>query len=88
MKNSLEKFVCGLYGGKTPGISELRYLNFLCAKSGDIGPNQLPPSRQSLHMQVLRACYQTYIWKHSLVTQQGIRSPIRRGCNGMYGMQV
>ena len=76
LEKSLEMFVCELYGGKTSDISELRYLIF-CAKSGGIGSNQLPPSRQSLHTHVLRACYQTYIWKHSLVAQQDVQPPKR-----------
>ena len=65
------------YGGKTSAISELRYFIFFCAKSGDIGSNQPPPSRQSLHTHVLRACYQTYIWKQFSSTRCTTSNRIR-----------
>ena len=75
---TLETFVCQLYGGKTSDVSDLRYLIF-CAKNGNVGSNQLPPSKQSLKAHISRANYQTYIWKHSLVAQQNIADPIGLG---------
>ena len=79
VETTLEKFVCQMYGGgKTADVSDLRYLIF-CAKSGDVGSNQLPPSKRSLRAHILRTNYQTYIWKHSLIAEQNIADPIGNG---------
>ena len=75
----LEEFTSKLYGSKkTSDISELRYLLF-CAKRSEAESYQLPPCQHCLRKHVLRANYQTYIWKNCLSLCPVIPSPIGNG---------
>ena len=72
----LEEFTCKLYGSKkTSDINELRYLLF-CAKKCEAESYQLPPCQHCLLKHVLRANYQTCIWKSCLSLCPVIPSPI------------
>ena len=73
-QETLERFVCQLYGSKTNNISDLRYLMF-CAKGGEISSHQLPPSHKSLYKHILRANYQAFIWRCSLTKMENIPHP-------------
>jgi len=55
----------------------------LSARPSGIGLSLLPPCRSSLRKHVLRANYQTFLWKHAHIADLCIPSPI--GCGWTVG---
>ena len=52
-----------LYGREgITDVNKLRYATF-CAKKGELDSHQLPSSRHWLFKHILRANYQTLVWK-------------------------
>ena len=61
----LEKFVCRLYGHKLSSVNELRYKMY-CSKNGKIESEMLPPCQNALKQHMLRANYQSAVWRRAL----------------------
>ena len=61
----IEKFVCKLYGHKVSSVNELRY-KLYCSKNWKIKSEVLPPCENPLKQHLLRANYQTAIWRRTL----------------------
>jgi len=59
----------------TDNINELRYRLF-CTKKGNIDSSQLPPCVDCLFKHAVRANFQAVIWKRSLQSCQGTRTPL------------
>lgn len=78
--NRLEAFICQLYAAKTSveKVNELRYHMF-CTKKGRVEPHQLPPCADALNKHVLRANYQTAVWRRSLQANPEVPSPKDHG---------
>jgi len=57
--------------------------SMLSARPSGIGLSLLPPCRSSLRKHVLRANYQTFLWKHAHIADLCIPSPI--GCGWTVG---
>ena len=77
---NLEAFVCQMYvsSSTTAEVNELRY-NLFCAKRGEVESSQLPPCRDCLHLHILRANYQSAIWRRSLESEPDIPDPKTHG---------
>ncbi|CAH3031303.1 unnamed protein product, partial [Pocillopora meandrina] len=66
--NKLERFVCALYNDHLcQSVNELRYKLF--CKSKSLQSHQLPPTKEALENHLMRANYQSFIWKHALQTE-------------------
>ena len=63
---------------KCQDINLLRY-SLYCAKGGKVEPEALPPCRSSLKLHVLRANYQSAIWRHVVFPQPNVPSPHGHG---------
>ena len=53
------------------------------AKGGENGSHLLPPSKSCLMLHIMRANYQTYIWRHSLHQFMNLPSPAGHGWHVM-----
>ncbi|KAI4811883.1 hypothetical protein KUCAC02_014754 [Chaenocephalus aceratus] len=82
--DKMQDFVCRLYASSstTSDVNELRYQLF-CAQRGEVESSQLPPCKDCLHMHVLRANYQTAIWRRCLVSEPVVPDP--KGCGWTTG---
>ena len=58
-------------------INETRYRKFCMEDTPE--PRQLPPTKDELTQHIIRANYQTYVWKRALETNLDIPSPIGLG---------
>ena len=78
--NELENFTCIHYNsnGTTCSVNELRYKLF-CARGAECKSHLLPPCRDCLYKHIIRANYQTAIWKRSLEKQPNIPNPSGHG---------
>lgn len=76
----MQEFVCRMYAYSTTSrdVNDLRYQIFN-AKRGDVESSQLPPCKDCLHMHVLRANYQTAIWRRCLERQPVVPDPKSSG---------
>ncbi|MCH2406132.1 MAG: hypothetical protein MK200_08070 [Nitrosopumilus sp.] len=74
----LEKFVCHLYGSKTNDVNKLRYKMY-CSRKAELSCELLPPCFSSLNQHILRANYQTKIWRSSLIPNPAVPSPEGHG---------
>ena len=74
----VEDFICELYGKRCQDIDLLRY-NLYCAKGGKVESEALPPCRSSLKLHVLRANYQSAIWRRVIFPQPNVPSPHGHG---------
>ena len=81
------KCVCQLYDAKYDGkdINELR-LRLFCKKQAR--NEELPPTEDSFRHHIERVNYQCMIWKHSLVPQPDIPTPIGNGWEINEGVMV
>ena len=66
--NTLEMFVCHMYGWEENDVDNIRYRMY-CKSGGKIYCNALPPSNDALKLHISRANYQGYIWQQSLMAQ-------------------
>ena len=74
----IEKLFCHLYGmPDETNINETRYRKFCMENMPE--PHQLPPTKDELTQDIIRANYQTYVWKRALETNLDIPSPIAHG---------
>jgi len=66
----LQMRTCKIYmpSATTTEVNKLRYQIF-CAKRGEVESSQLPPCKDCLYMQALRANYQAAVWRRSLQAQ-------------------
>ena len=67
-----------LLASNTTEVNDLRYQLF-CAKRGEIESSLLPPCRDCLCMQLLRANYQAAIWKCCLHARPAVPDPTKCG---------
>ena len=74
----IEKFVCGMYGGKIDSVDEMRY-HLYCKSGGKLGCEYLPPCRDVLILHTKRANYQAMIWRQSLTQYQQDMNPQQHG---------
>ena len=65
MVNTIERFVCELYGTKMQEVNLLRY-QLHCSKAGKVEPEGLPPCKSSLQLHITRANYQAGIWRRAI----------------------
>ena len=77
--NVLEEFVCDLYGKKNRSSVDLLRYQLHCVKGGSVEPELLPPCRSSLMLHVLRANYQTGIWRRAIIALPDTPSPHGQG---------
>lgn len=79
-KNGVEAFVCRLYLSRQQltSVNELRYSLFT-AKKGFIDSCNLPPCQNALYKHIIRANYQSFIWKMSLNNQSDLPKPENHG---------
>ena len=63
----IKRFVCHMYGWK--GIHSLREIQYkmYCQSGGKIACEKLPPCDDVLELHIMRANYQTFIWRQSLL---------------------
>ena len=74
---SCEKYVCAMYGKPNiESVDELRYIMY-CEKPNLI--HMLPPTSDSLKQHIMRANYQTAIWKQALVCEPSLPGPDGHG---------
>lgn len=78
--DTLEEFVCRLYGSKDGIIyvNEWRYALF-CAKKGLVESQNLPPCKNALLKHIDKANFQSRIWKLALEPTPIIPSPVGFG---------
>ena len=75
--NSLETFVCSLYGQPhLTDVNEARYKLF-CAKG--CSSSQLPPCRDALQLHIRRANFQAAVWRMALQATPKLPSPHGHG---------
>ena len=67
--------LCQVYGSNAFNINDVRY--DMLSKGAE--SHQIPPTKDALHLHILRANYQTYIWKHSLDRNSKAPSPHGHG---------
>ena len=77
----VEAFVCHLYNSKSREINKARY-TYSAFCSGSAKEKSLPPTQAFLRQHVLRAGYQTAVWRRAL--QSSVDSPSPHG----YGWKV
>ena len=75
---TLEEFVCALYGGGGISVNELRY-HIYCSKRGKISCDDLPPCHSALKEHCKRANYQSRIWRLALNATPDVPSPVENG---------
>ena len=78
MVNTLEVFVCHIYGWKGNDVDNVRCRMYF-KSGGKISCDALPPCNDALKLHSSRANYQTYIWRQSLVAQQKQLDRINHG---------
>lgn len=70
-----EEFVCLLYGSVTTTVNEARYKLF----GSGVSEQSLPPTQDALNLHIMRATYQTAIWRRTLVCEPEIPNPNGHG---------
>ena len=85
--SSAEQFVCKLYDPKTTStlIHEVHCALFRKVKAN---VDTLPPTQDALSLHLMRAHYQTKVWKQSIVTHPQFPSPTSCGWHMKDGMLV
>ena len=85
--SSAEQFFCKLYDPKTTNtlIHEVRCALFRKVKAN---VDTLPPTQDALSLHLMRAHYQTKVWKQSLVTHPQLPLPTSCGWHMKDGMLV
>jgi len=73
---TLERFVCEMYGQPLQSVNEARYRLF-CTKS--LSEFRLPPCRDALLLHSKRACYQAAVWRKALRSKIDAPSPVNHG---------
>ena len=75
--NEVQKYVCHLYGqADCIDVNTARYNLFRLGKHSD---ELLPPTKDSLKKQVMRANYQAAVWRRSLEQLQDLPTPVGKG---------
>ena len=79
LMNSLLAFVCHMYGWKeTILVNEVRYRMY-CQSGGKVACEKLPPCESVVRLHAMRANYQAYIWRQSLLQYQDEMDPTEHG---------
>ena len=73
--NTIERFVCELYGKKMQEVNLLRYQLHCEGKAGKVEPQGLPPCKSSLQLHITRANYQAEIWRRATFTLPEVPLP-------------
>jgi len=85
--SSAEQFVCKLYDPKSTSNS-IHVVRCALFRKVKANVDALPPTRDALSLHIMRAHYQTKVWKQSLVTHPQLPSPINCGWHMKDGMLV
>ena len=75
---TLEEFVCAIYGGSGTSVNELRY-QIYCSKPGEVSCDDLPPCHSALKDHSKRANYQSRIWRLALDATTDVPPPVGNG---------
>ena len=70
-----ESFVCKIYKHSSHSVNEVRTAMFCKLK----GPEKMPPTSDTLHYHIMRAHYQTLIWKQANVARPILPEPFNMG---------
>ena len=76
MFDTLESFVCQLYGYCTQSVGEARFQHF--KKTYKLDKN-LPPDQDSLRQHTRRSCYQAGIWRRATTSFTEVPNPLAHG---------
>lgn len=84
---NLQKYVCCMHGRpKMEDVNKVRSVMFQSRYSKDLNGSNigidlslLPPCASSLHLHILRANYQCYVWKNAHKPYSDIPSPTQHG---------
>ena len=74
--DTLEQFVCSIYGQPDDGVNQARYRLF-CTKA--LSEFRLPPCRDALMLSCKQANYQAAIWRKAWLGKIDVPSPHRHG---------
>ena len=82
LKETMESFVCSIYGGgKITSANELRY-NKLVKKSNKLrssDPSSLPPCKDTLRQKLKRCNTVSNMWKQAIEKNMGLWDATRNG---------
>lgn len=76
LREALSRYVCALYGHKCDSVNEARYIMF---RLGSFSDESLPPTQDCLTKHILRANYQSFLWKRCLDAVILPPSPVGNG---------
>ena len=75
----IKRFLCHMYGLKgIHCLPEIRYKMY-CQSGGKIACEKLPSCDDVLELHIMRANYQAFIWRQSLLAQQSEEDPLQNG---------
>ena len=86
--SSAEQFFCKLYDPKTTNTLILFTVHCALFQKVKANVDTLPPTQDTLSLHLMRAHYQTKVWKQSLVTHPQLPSPTSYGWQMKDGMLV
>ena len=77
--NCLNRFVCHLFDWKgKDSFNNIRYRMY-CKSRAKIACKKLLPCEDVLQLHILKANYQAFIWRQSLLAQQAENDPLQNG---------
>ena len=73
----IKRFVCHMYGWKGIHSPQEIWYKIYCQSGGKIACEKLPPCDDVLELHIMRANYQAFIWRQSLLAQQSKEDPLQ-----------